>query len=191
MRNESVYRLVLLALLAALVVLLGLTPLGLIPLGFINVTILCVPVLVGTMTLGLSSGLVLGLCFGAVSAATAFTRPSALVATLLAASPVLTLLMSLLPRLAVPAVAWGVGRLLDRPSRQKLRLPAAAVAGSLTNTVLYLGLMLLFYVLTGLDAASVLTLIAGIGLIAGGCEAVVAAILVTPITLALQKVQRA
>ena len=40
-------------------------------------------------------------------------------------------------------------------------------------------------------AASVLTLIAGIGLIAGGCEAVVAAILVTPITLALQKAQRA
>ena len=41
------------AILAALVALLGMTPLGLIPLGFINVTILCVPVILGTLLLGL------------------------------------------------------------------------------------------------------------------------------------------
>ena len=63
----------------------------------------------------------------------------------------------------------------------------AAVAGSLTNTVFYLGLMFLFYVLTGLDVQKVALLIGGTGLIAGTSEAVVAALLVPPIVLALKR----
>ena len=66
----------------------------------------------------------------------------------------------------------------------------AAVAGSLTNTVLYLGLMLLFYVLCGIDAAPVLGLIGGTALIAGSCEAIAAAILCTPILAALRRVRK-
>ena len=66
--------------------------------------------------------------------------------------------------------------------------PAAALAGSLTNTVLYLGLMLLFYVLRGLNAQPIIGLILGTGLIAGGAEAMVAALLVPPILAAVRKV---
>lgn len=46
--NQKTHHLVLTALFVALILLLGFTPLGLIPLGFINVTILCVPVIIGT-----------------------------------------------------------------------------------------------------------------------------------------------
>ena len=60
-------RFTLTALFAALVFLLGLTPLGLIPLGFIYVTILAMPVIIGTLVLGLRTGLLLGLAFGGVS----------------------------------------------------------------------------------------------------------------------------
>ena len=72
MNHNQTLHIVLTALFIALVLLLGLTPIGLIPLGFINVTILCVPVIVGTLFLGLKTGLVLGLCFGGVSALSAF-----------------------------------------------------------------------------------------------------------------------
>ena len=194
MNHNQTLHLVLTALFVALVLLLGLTPIGLIPLGFINVTVLCVPVIVGTLLLGLKTGLLLGLCFGGVSALSAFGiygTPSALAGALVAASPVLAAIMCFLPRLMVPVVAHLVYKLVSKgePARKRA-VPFAAVAGSLTNTVLYLGLMLLFYVLMGINSEGVLALIGGTGLIAGTSEAVVAALIATPVLAALWRVQR-
>ena len=62
----------------------------------------------------------------------------------------------------------------------------SSAAGSVTNTVLYLGLMLLFYTLSGLGGSEILALIKGTGIIAGGLEAMAAAILVPPIVKALK-----
>ena len=194
MKQSNTFHLTLTALFIALTLLLGMTPFGLIPLGFINVTILCVPVVTGTMLLGLKTGLGLGACFGVASTLSAFglsaTPPSALAGALVARSPLLAILMCLAPRLLVPLATWGVYRLLSRGGQSLRAAPFAAAAGSITNTVCYLGLMLLFYALTGLDQQSVLAIIAGTGLIAGGCEAVAAALLATPILAALWMVQK-
>lgn len=189
MKNKQLKDLVMLALLVALIVLLGFTPLGLIPLGFINVTILCVPVLVGTLYMGWKKGVLLGLAFGLTSFISALMKPSALVSTLLGASLPAVAVMSILPRLCIPLTAYGVYHLLHK-RQQHLAAAVAAIAGSLTNTVLYLGLMLLFYVLCGLDSAAVLGLIGGTALIAGSCEAAAAAILVTPILTALKHIRK-
>lgn len=187
-------RLALTALFVALILLFGLTPIGLIPLGFVNVTILCVPVIVGTLLLGLKTGLVLGACFGTVSALSAFGiwgTPSSLAAALVAASPILALIMCFLPRLLVPVVSYWVYKLFSGGHRASGKaVPIAAAAGSLTNTVFYLGLMLLFYVIMGIDSTKVLTLIGGTGLIAGSLEAIVAAIISTPVLTALWKVSK-
>ena len=193
MKTNTV-RLTMTALFVALILLFGLTPVGLIPLGFVNVTLLCVPVIVGTLLLGLKTGLVLGGCFGAVSALSAFGiwgTPSSLAAALVAASPLLALIMCFLPRLLVPTVAHFVYRLFaGGKAASNKAVPVAAAAGSLTNTVFYLGLMLLFYVLTGIDSEKVLALIGGTGLIAGSLEAIVAAVLCTPILAALWKISK-
>ncbi len=176
------------ALLVALVLLLGLTPLGLIPLGFIYVTILCLPVLIGTLLLGLPTGLLLGLAFGGVSAFKLFTAPSTLAGALLGASPLLALVMTIGPRLLIPVVAHLVYHRLLGTGASRLAAPVASALGSLTNTVLYLGLMLLFYGLAGLNSTAVQSLIIGTGVIAGTAEAVVAALIVPPVLYALQKV---
>lgn len=194
MKKNNTARLTLTALFVALILLFGLTPIGLIPLGFVNVTILCVPVIIGTILLGLKTGLVLGGCFGAVSALSAFGiwgTPSSLAAALVAASPVLALIMCFLPRLMVPTVVHFVYRLFSNGRRASTKaVPYAAICGSLTNTILYLGLMLLFYVIMGIDSSKVLALIGGTGLIAGTLEAIVAAVLSTPILSALWKISR-
>ena len=187
MERNKLRDFVLLALFVGLIVLLGFTPLGLIPLGFINVTILCVPVIVGALYMGRKNGLLLGLAFGLTSFISALMKPSTLVSTLMGASPVLVALMSILPRLLVPMVAYGVYTCL-RSKRENLAVGVAAVCGSLTNTIFYLGLMLLFYVLCGIDTASVLSLIGGTALIAGTCEAIAAAVLCTPILMALRRI---
>ena len=179
------------ALFMALVFLLGFTPIGMIPLPFIRASILCTPVIAGTLFLGLKSGLLLGLCFGAVSAINSIIAPSALVAELMSASPALTMVMCFLPRLLVPTVAHLVYRLIAKgqPARKRA-VPFAAVAGSLTNTVFYLGMMLLFFVMLGIDHEGVLAVIGGTGLIAGGSEAAIAAIICTPVLAALWKIQK-
>ena len=191
MNHTQIMSLVKTALFMAIVLLLGFTPIGMIPLGFIYVSILCTPVVVGTLLLGLKQGLLLGFSFGAVSAINAIVRPSSLVAALMAASPALTMVMCFLPRLLVPAVAWLVYKLVSGGEHARKRaVPFAAVAGSLTNTIFYLGLMLLFYAMMGIDSNSVLALIGGTGLIAGGLEAVFAAVICTPVLAALWKVQK-
>lgn len=189
MKNRiKLYRMTAAALLMALVILLGMTPLGLIPLGFINVTILAVPVIIGAILLGMRSGLLLGFCFGTVSTLSmlglSLTPPSALASALFAQAPLLAVIMCYAPRLLVPLVACGAYKLL---AGRKIAVPAAAVLASLTNTVVYLGLMLVFYMLCGLDSAKILSLIAGTGLIAGACEALAAALISTPVAAALSK----
>ena len=74
--------------------------------------------------------------------------------------------------------------------QMRMRSAVAAALGSLTNTVLYLGLMLLFYIFCGIDTTSVLALIGGTALIAGSCEALAAAILVPPVLAAVSRIGR-
>lgn len=178
------------ALLAALVVLLGMTPIGLIPLGFINVTILCLPVIIGTLLMGLKPGLALGLAFGGVSTFRLLTAPSTLAGNLLSASPALAILMCILPRLLIPIVSHYSYGLLKQGRFSRLAGAIAAALGSLTNTVFYLGLMLLFYILMGIDSTAIISLILSTGAIAGGAEAAVAALLVPPVLYALQRVNK-
>ena len=192
MNHNQMFRFVLTALFIALILLLGLTPVGMIPLGFINISILGVPVVIGTLILGLKTGLLLGACFGTISALSAFGiygTPSALAGTLVAANPVLAAIMCYAPRLLVPVVAWCVHKLISSKGKGKLAITASAVAGSLTNTVFYLGLMLLFYIIMGINSERVLTLIGGTGLIAGSLEAVANALITTPVVLALRKLE--
>lgn len=189
MDRAKIRELTLLAIFTAIIVLLGFTPLGLIPLGFINVTILCIPVIIGTLYMGLKSGLVLGAAFGLTSFISALIRPSALVATLMGGSPVLVFVMCLVPRLLIPVSAWLTYNAI-KGKHEHSAAAVAAVAGSLTNTVFYLGLMLLFYVVLGIDSSTVLGLIGGTAAIAGISEAAVAAILVTPILAALKRMRK-
>jgi uncharacterized membrane protein len=194
MKNDKTRNLAVTAILVALIFVFGLTPLGLIPLGFINVTILALPVIVGTLALGLNSGLILGFFFGLASLLSvlglSLTPPSSLAGTLLAASPVLTVIMCFLPRLLVPLFTHLVYKALSYKTDKKFSIPVAAVIGSMTNTVFYLGLMYLFYQFVALDATKVVNLILGVAFIAGISEAAVSALLSFPIMIALEKIQK-
>lgn len=193
MNHSQMRAFVLTALFIALILLLGLTPVGMIPLGFINISLLGVPVVIGTLLMGLKTGLILGFCFGAVSALSAFGiygTPSALAGALVAASPALAALMCFVPRLLIPVFTHLVYKAVARGEERKKRaVTAAAAAGSLTNTVFYLGLMLLFYIIMGINSEKVLALIGGTGLIAGSAEAVANALISTPVLAALWKMR--
>ncbi len=188
MNSKRIRRTTLTAFFIALVVILGLTPLGLIPLGFINITILSIPVITGTLLMGLPTGILLGFAFGTVSMMSmlgmSMTPPSLLAGTLFAASPVLAILMCYVPRLLVPVAAHVLYRSLHP---RKIAPVIAAALASLTNTVMYLGAMWFFYTVTNLDTSRVVAIILGTGMLAGGMEALAAALLVPPIIFAVRK----
>ena len=194
MKKFTVRQLALTALFVALILLLGLTKIGMIPLGFINISILAIPVVVGTLILGWQIGLILGLCFGIISALSAFGiygAPSGLVAALMQKSPLLVVVMTFVPRLMIPVVTYLVHKAFaGHEKTKKIAVPAAAAAGSLTNTVLYLGLMLVFYFITGIDSRAVLAVIGGTGLIAGSLEAAANVLITTPVVAALRRIVR-
>ncbi len=96
----------------------------------------------------------------------------------------------MVPRILVPVTTWLAYRLIERCAKPITACALSAIAGSLTNTILYLGLMLLFYALLGLDSGAILGLIAGTGAIAGGSEAAVAALVTAPVVLAIRKIQK-
>lgn len=191
MKKSNVGKLALAGVLAAVTFLLGLTPIGIIPIPPANVTLMCLPVIIGTLTTSLGLGMVLGLVFGITSVIRAFTAPSVLVVPLLGASPALVVVMSVVSRLLIPVAAYYVHKWISRHGKwEKTSVGVAGAAGSLINTVFYLGLMLVFYSITGLDSAAVLGTIAGVGALNGSLEAVAAVLICTPVVLAVNKVRK-
>jgi len=176
--------LILLALMAALIVVFW-YGVGTINLGFVNITLSCLPVVLGTLMLGLKCGLALGAVFGTVSFIASLTAPTALVAPLASAGIWNVIILCYAPRLLVPVMAYLVSKLTKR--LKKASIPVSAAAGSLTNTVFYLGIMLVLYLICGIENEKLLALIGTTVLVGGLPEAVVNAIICPAVMYALRR----
>ena len=134
MPQERTRKIVVGGILAAITIFLGITRWGFIlwPTG-VSITIMAVPVIIAAVLEGPVVGLLVGLIFGVFSliqAAVAPNGPGDLVFT----NP----LLSVLPRLFIGPAAWLVWSALQR--WPVVGLVAAGIAGSLTNTILVLGM---------------------------------------------------
>lgn len=191
MKTGKIKYLATLALLVALMLVFGFLPVGMINVGVVYVTLLCLPVLIGTLTLGLKAGMILTLCFGTISFLTALLKgASASVQLIMSRSVFYVALLCYLPRLLIPVVAWFVYQGL-RVKNEKLALMLGALLGSLTNTVLYLGSIIVLYLFLQIDSAAFLSALGGVVLFAGIPEAIVAMIVAMPVVTALQKAKLA
>lgn len=180
-----------LALLSALMILFAFTPLGFIPIApAVALTLMHIPVLVGLLCQGFSSGLFLGFLFGALSLIRALTPTQPIDA--LFVNP----LVSVLPRLLVPCAAWLAYRGAAAAVKGKARLPTAwmcsALVGTLTNTVAVLGMLYLVYgarlaEMLGVASTGVLAALGGIVLTNGLAEAAFAAVVVPALLGALTR----
>lgn len=186
----SVLTMVQLALLSGIIVILALTPLGMINLGVINATIIHVPVIIGAILLGPKAGAFLGGVFGLISLITNTVRPNI---SSFVFSPFYSvgetsgngwsLIVCFVPRILIGVVAGGLFYLL---SKTKCSLTVSCVisglAGSLTNTLLVMGGIFVFFGSEYAKAQNVafdalFGFIAGIVGTVGVPEAIVAAIL--------------
>jgi uncharacterized membrane protein len=135
MPEDRTRKVVITGVLGAISALLGWTHWGFIPwFGGISLTIMHVPVIIGAVLEGPWVGMAIGLIFGLFSMLQAAIAPSGPGDTLFT-NP----LIAVLPRLFIGPVAWLVWRSLQR--WPVVGLLAAGIAGSLTNTVLVLGMI--------------------------------------------------
>ncbi len=212
MNNGKTRKLAVTALLVVLTFVLGLTPIGYIPnpiLPVLSLTLMCLPVIIGTITEGLKTGLILGFIFGITSFLKALgitLAPDALGTFILSISVVKTMAVIFIPRLIIPVITWLVYKAIARESKRSQRVAAgvAAFAGSVTNTVLFLGALYLLFLpqvneiagfLSGMSAIvgfditanSLFGLYAFLAGVNGLPEAVVAVLLCVPVVWAVQR----
>lgn len=143
--STKVHQITLTAILAAIIVLMAFTPIGYLRIGVVSITFLTIPVVVGGMVLGPLYGGLLGAVFGLTSLAQCFMGDP-FGAALFSLSPVCTIVACLAPRICIGAVAGFLFPLLQRLDRTGLvSFVLTAIAGALTNTVLFVGMVVAFF----------------------------------------------
>ncbi|MBQ7937510.1 MAG: ECF transporter S component [Oscillospiraceae bacterium] len=142
------------ALFIAIIILLSVTPLGYISLGIINATTIQMPVIIGAVLFGWKKGAFLGGVFGITSLIKNTVQPNLTSFVFSPFVPVFgeesgsffAIIISLLPRIMIGIVAAGVFALLSKTKLSAaVKSAAAGFCGSLTNTVLVMGGIYLFF----------------------------------------------
>lgn len=194
--SKSTTGMVQVALFAALIIIMAVTPmLGYIPLGFTRATIIHIPVILGSVLLGPGKGAILGGVFGLTSFVNNTINPTV---TSFVFTPFYklgefeggfgSLIICFLPRILVGVVPYFVYKGLQKIMQQKksgklLALSAAGLAGSLTNTILVMGFIFVFFkdayaAANGVATNAVFGFILSIVGMNGVPEAIVAAVIV-------------
>ncbi|MBD5150846.1 MAG: ECF transporter S component [Oscillibacter sp.] len=133
------------AVLAAIVLLMAFTPLGYLRIGPMSITFLVIPVVIGGMTLGPVRGGFLGAVFGATSLAQCFMGDVS-GAAMFAANAAGTVIACFVPRILIGVVAGILFPFLMKTTRNNAAaFIGTAVAGTLTNTVLFIALVVAFF----------------------------------------------
>lgn len=192
----------------AIIIAMSVVPfLGYIPLGFMNATIIHVPVIVGALLLGPRYGAYLGLVFGITSLVKATLTPTV---TSFVFSPFITIggysgnlwsmVIAIVPRVMIGIVAYYVYVLMMKllgkmKLGQTVSLWAAGVAGAMTNTLLVMNGIYIFFGESYAAASNQVTariydVILGIILGFGIPEAILAGFLATAIVKVLLKIKQ-
>lgn len=188
--RQKLRRNTLLALFGTIVIVQNLVPvLGNIPIGPLSITLIHITVIVAAIVLGPVQGMIIGGIWGMITFVRAFIWPTSPLAVICFTNP----LISVFPRILVGAVA-GYGFLwLKKCISDRKSMVFAAMAGSMTNTLLVLGQIYLFYHnqaprLYAVDVRQLLPYLLGVVGTNGIPEMLLAAVTVPLIATALLKV---
>lgn len=191
-QKNKTYRIAILGILSAFIIIQTFVPfLGNIPIPPLNPTIIHITVIVAAFVLSTKDGMLVGLVWGLARMVKAYTLPASPLDLLLWTNPVI----AVVPRVMVGLVAGLVFHTFLKRKQEKVGMVTAAVLGSLTNTVLVLGFIALFYgneyaTALNVDPSNLLKVLAGIVATNGIGEAVAAGLIAPFIATALMKVRR-
>lgn len=162
-KKQNLFRLTLVSLFIALMMVMNFTPIGYITTGLFSITLMTIPVALGAACAGVWGGAVLGVVFGLTSFLQAFgigfmIDPSA--ALLFNTDPLAYTLTCFVPRITVGVVAGLIFRAFEKSG--KVGVPAficSAASVPLLNTLLFMGFYAFLYRDTVLAGKSVMAVI--------------------------------
>lgn len=138
-------RLVLTALLTALIIVMAFTPLGYLKAGAIEITFITIPVIIGAVLLGPVGGLFLGAVFGITSFIQCFGMSTFGVA-LFSVSPLCTAIICIVPRVLMGWLTAVIFKAVSSKDKTSfVQYLVASIAGPLLNTILFTGTLLLLF----------------------------------------------
>ncbi len=191
-KSSSTTALVQLALFGAIIILLAFTPIGYVPLGFTKATTIHIPVIIASIILGPKCGAILGFIFGLTSLINNTINPSltSFVFTPFyslgnAEGNLLSLVICFVPRILVGVVPYFVYKFFTKfLSGTSAACIVAGICGSLTNTILVMNMIYLFFgkaysLAKGNTEQMLYSAIIAVIFINGVPEAIVAAIITT------------
>ena len=193
-RHQRIRRNTTRAIFMAIIILQDLVPFfGNIPLGPLSITTLHVTVILAAIILGPGEGAIIGGTWGLLTWVRAFVAPSSPLAPLVFTNP----LVAILPRIMIGVVAGYLFRFVQHYCHsERLAAILAAVAGTVTNTGLVLGLIYLFYRTPvvaqayGVDVSHLLPALLTIMATNGLAELILAVIVVPLVALPVLEVRR-
>jgi uncharacterized membrane protein len=146
-------KMVRLAVLAAILIIMGYTPLGYLRAGPVSITFNMIPVVIGAIVLGPAGGAILGAVFGLTSFSQCFgADPFGVM--LLNFNPVMTFVMCVIPRVLAGWLPGLIHKALVKGGKVPATVSAGVtcLAGSLLNTIFFVSALLLLFSQTAVIA---------------------------------------
>ena len=134
-----------LSLMSAIIIVMAMTPLGYLKTPFLSITLLTIPVAVGSIILGPGGGAFLGAIFGATSFAQALSG-AGMTAILLQTHPLGVLFLCFVPRILEGFLCGLIAKILRKTKFKKAVFYIAGICCPVLNTILFMGTVVtLFY----------------------------------------------
>lgn len=189
--SSKTLKMVQLALFSAIIIIMSFVPYtGVISYGIISITTVHIPTIIGSIMLGTGGGAFLGALMGVCMLIRAWIMPGSPLEQIIFMNP----LVSVLPRIIIGIVAALVFKGIMKLSHDKASLSSgvAALAGTLTNTVLVLTMMYSLYPdqLESTFGKTIGIIISTIFGLNGGIEIIAAIVVTIPIVNALRRVNK-
>lgn len=187
-KNVNVRKMTMIGVLSAISIVMSMVPgIGYIPIGPTNATIMHIPVIIGSIIEGPVVGAIIGFIFGFTSLLKALTQPT------ITSFAFINPLVSILPRVLIGILAYYIYNLVMKlTKKESVSGLVAGGLGSIINTVGVLGMIYILYgerfARASEAGASAGEFIFTLAAVNGVPEAIVGALVVSPIVIALKKV---
>lgn len=184
-----------LSLMAAIIILMALTPLGYIKTPVLTITLLTIPVAVGAMLLGAKGGAILGTIFGTTSFIQALSGGGSMTSILFQSNPLGVAFLCFVPRILEGFLCGLIFSVLHKTRLKRCAFYIAGISCPVLNTVLFMGtLIILFYqtdyiqnLVTTLGTSNPLIFVTALVGVQGLIEACVCGILSGTISFSISK----
>lgn len=133
------------ALLVAVTIIMGLTPLGTLRTPFLNVSLVTVPVAIAAIVLGPVAGMICGLTFGITSFINALTGASGMLSTLFVINPFGVFVTAVVTRTLEGLLVGFIFKGLKKLNLKAVAYYIAAICCPLLNTLLFMSCIVLFF----------------------------------------------